>query len=502
MQELDITLVVHGVADIETHDPCLPERAGILGLARVIAQEYPLVRCRAIDVPPVTQPTAAAALAAGVVEEIAGGSEDLLVAYRSGYRWVQVMQPLRLPRTLPMPGRLREAGVYLITGGLGGVGLTLAEHLARTCRARLILVGRTGLPPRAEWEQILSTAQPEDKIARTLKRIQAMEAQGAVVRVFRSDVTDEETMRAVVSSVQAEFGGLNGVIHAAGLLSGPSIRPLARLSAEACADQFSPKVSGVQVLDRVLQGSSPDFCLLTSSLSVVLGGLGFGAYAAANAYLDAFALMRHRQGQSQWISVAWDGWKPEGPVRQSVGMAKGLQELTLDAAEGAEAFDRILSLSGLPRIAVSTANLGGRMEQWVRKPSGVPAEVSQSEERRATHPRPNLFTPYAAASNEVETKVVGIWEELLGIHRVGVNDNFFELGGNSLLGTELIARMKRQFPAPLSLASLFEGPTVRALSGLVSGTDTSTPELDTGRGNMRNEMLARKRASLQKRRGS
>src|SRR5690606_11993996 len=138
------------------------------------AMEYPHIRARAIDV---TLDEALPWLARTLAADLCAPWVEPVVAYRGRYRWAQSFEPIDLPAPDGLP--LREAGVYLITGGLGGIGLEIARYLARTLRARLALVGRTGLPPRERWAGWLAGHDQADGMSRRIRCVQEMEAAGA-----------------------------------------------------------------------------------------------------------------------------------------------------------------------------------------------------------------------------------------------------------------------------------------------------------------------------------
>ena len=127
---------------------------------------------------------------------------------------------------LRRPMRLREGGVYLITGGLGRIGLVLAEYLARTVRAKLILIGRSAFPGRDKWEQWLATHGEDDRVSRRIRKVQAIEELGAEVLIISADVANEEQMQAVITQAYERFGTIHGVIHSAGIVGEQSKRTI------------------------------------------------------------------------------------------------------------------------------------------------------------------------------------------------------------------------------------------------------------------------------------
>jgi len=198
-------------------EPLIPENSTLTGPCRVIEQEYTCISCRAIDVVLPPSSSVPDRLIDNILLEIAQDAPESLVAYRGGQRWVQNFEPLRLG-AIDGPGtKLRSNGVYLVTGGLGGIGLAIAEHLARTVQAKIVVIGRSGLPPREQWDQILGRrlhrdgVKNNDETAEKIWQIRAMEEMGSEVLVLSADVSDVEQMQSVVRQTLERFGQLNGV---------------------------------------------------------------------------------------------------------------------------------------------------------------------------------------------------------------------------------------------------------------------------------------------------
>ncbi len=207
------------------------------------------------------------------------------------------------------PG-VRDEGVYLITGGLGGIGITLAEQLARQVRARLVLISRTGLPPRDEWDGLIAAEGPTSRAGRGVAAIRRMERAGAEVLVLAADVASTAAMRELRERVLARFGRIDGIVHAAGVPGGGMAEVKERVAAEAV---LAPKVAGTLALEAAFSDLDLDFVVLCSSVIALVGGFGQVDYCAANNFLDAYAASGHRW-RAPVTSVNWGGW-------QEVGMA-------------------------------------------------------------------------------------------------------------------------------------------------------------------------------------
>jgi acyl transferase domain-containing protein/thioesterase domain-containing protein/acyl carrier protein len=310
---LQIGVVSNHLQAVTGDEVLRPEKATVLGTVKVIPQEYPNISCRSIDI--VLQDELGTRQADKLIEALLAEfmpqkPSDLVIAYRGQHRWVQTFEPVRLEQQTSETHKLRDKGVYLITGGLGGIGLVLAEYLAKTVQAKLILTMRSAFPDRDEWQQWLANHNEQDSVSRKIKKVQTLEALGAEVLIITADVANIKQMQAAITQSLERFGHLHGVIHTAGVPGGGVIQ---RKTWEIAEPILAPKVRGIGVLDAILKEVQLDFWVLCSSVTSILGGFGQVDYCAANAFLDAFALYKTAGGLLT-ISILWDSW-------QDVGMA-------------------------------------------------------------------------------------------------------------------------------------------------------------------------------------
>ena len=463
---LRIGVITHGALAVTDEEELCPERVLALALCKVIPQEFPGISCRSVDVPlPGARPWELERRVDQLLAELRGDSPERVIALRGADRWVQVFEPKRLdPVAADAGGRLRAGGVYLLVGGFGRIGRILAERMAAAAPGvRLVLVGRTPLPARGEWEGLLAAAAEDGNVTASIRQLLALEEQGAEVRAESADVADLASMAALFARVSEQWGDISGIVHAAGNPGG-ELRPLQELTREACADQFRAKVHGALVLQEVLQGKELEFCVLMSSLSAILGGLGHAAYAAANLFLDAFAHRRRQLTGESWISIDWDAWRAGEAPADAVGAGASVIASAIGPEDGADAFMRLLARRSEPQLAVSTSDLQARIERWIQLRS---LQQTGGAEGLTLHSRGNLATPYVAPRGELEQALADIWQELLGIETVGIHDNFFELGGHSLLAIQLKARLRSAFEVEPPLRAMFERPTVAELSATI-----------------------------------
>ncbi len=466
-EEIRISVVSNGVHLVTGDETLAPEKATVLGACRVIPRELTNVGCRNIDLSVNPRERLEGKLLDHLLAEVTRpGVPDKIIAFRGNQRWVRVFEQAELNGPSGTTAPLRERGVYLITGGFGGIGFALAEHLARTVKARLVLVGRTLFPGRDNWAAF---AGRDDVVARRIQQVQTLEEQGAEVLAVNADVTNEADMRSVLEKARSQFGPINGVIHAAGVAGGGMIQLKTDQMAESV---LAPKLKGTLVLDALFENAGLDFLVLCSSLASLLGGFGQVDYCAANAFLDAFANAKANEGKPV-IVINWDTWQEVGmavetalPTNLQEQRREGLKQGIL-TSEGVQAFARILS-SGLSQVAVSTIDLPARSG----KQSEVPVAKAEEESNASTssrpgHARPELATNYAQPTDRIEQTIANLWQELLGVEQVGIHDDFFELGGHSLLAVRMMSEIDKQLGRRIPLVSLFQNTTVAALAEIL-----------------------------------
>jgi acyl carrier protein len=273
-------------------------------------------------------------------------------------------------------------------------------------------------------------------------------------------------MKAVLQHSRERFGCVNGIIHGAGVTSGPSVFRLARdVRAEDCETQAHPKAGGIRVLKEILTDGEVDFVLCLSSNASVLGGLGFTAYAAANLFLDAFVQRQQvEQQKTRWIATNWDHWPEE--TKKIANARTSMDEFAMTREEAEEAFFKVLALQQNGQIIIATGDLQQRLNLWInrRLKSVQPEEQKSVPDAVPKTTRTKVKTAYVAPRNKTEEALAAIWADSLGVDRVGVNDDFFELGGHSLLATKFLVQIRETFDLDFPLAKFFEGPTVAQMA--------------------------------------
>ena len=465
---ITISVITNGMVEVTGGETLFPEQATILGPCKVIPQEYSNIRCKNIDVDFINGQNTEL-VARRIVEENISSSVDPMVAYRGNHRWIQEFSSVHLEAgntTL-----FNDGGVYLIIGGLGEIGLVMANYLAKHHRAKLILVGKSWFPPRDEWIAWAEKKSSDGTIGRRIHAIRQLEEYGSEVVVARADISREEDMLHVINDAEHRYGRINGVIHSAGLPGGDTFRAIQQINHEIDEEQFVAKVYGVQVLEKVLRGKSIDFCLLFSSIASTLGGLGFCAYTAANQYLDTFVQKHNQQNGAPWLCINWDAWDFSGgaDIPSSLGGSIVAAAIVPDQ-EGEEVLQRISASGFRNQLLVSTFDLQERLQTWIYLAGKRSSEENHST---ASFARPALSNPYIEPVNEMEKKLVELWKIFFRIEQVGIHDNFFELGASSLDAIQITHRIKETLALNIPIVTIFTYPTIALLSNYL--TDNADP---------------------------
>ncbi|MGO9956734.1 MAG: SDR family NAD(P)-dependent oxidoreductase [Solirubrobacteraceae bacterium] len=427
---LSLIVLTAGAHNVDGSEPADPGLAAALGPVRVLPLELPHLTVRQVDLHADAAATAGAArarLAARVLAELDADDDAPLVALRGGVRWMPSLEPLELPEAAGAHA-FRPEGVYLITGGLGGIGLAVAEHLAATERARLVLVSRTPAPARNRWAELVRDGDPDAPEVRVATALARIEALGGRVSHHAADVADRDALRAVRAQLIAAHGRLDGIVHAAGVAGGGLVEVRERADVERV---LAAKTDGTLALAETFADLAPDVMVLCSSLTSFVGGVGQIDYCAANAYLDAYP----DSGlplSDRTLVINWGGLLGSGiwiPREGDVGMP-------LPDAVGA--LRRALGAGLRPRVVIAPVRVG-EARPWL--PAVRRAALAASE--RAS----------------LAQRLGAIWAEMLGEPSVGPDADFFALGGNSLLAVELLWAVADAIGIRLPMQLLVENPT-------------------------------------------
>jgi thioesterase domain-containing protein/NAD(P)-dependent dehydrogenase (short-subunit alcohol dehydrogenase family) len=426
-------------------DVCAYEKTPLLGLLRTMPQEHAQLSCRHIDLPVGDIHEQVAYL----LNDICDLQEEPEVAYRSGHRWCRRLEAVDVRATRWLSPPFKRGGMYLMSGGLGGIGIELAKHLLTHYQVRLLIVGRTPLevdPPTAEGPR--------------RQAYQALQQLPGDIRYRATDICDEDRLRLQVEQAKAHWGcELDGVIHLAGLLQSV---PLSDEQPTSLATTLRAKMLGTWVLHQLLRHHPGGIFISFSSVNAFFGGATVGAYAAANRFLESYTRYQQSRGAMQSYCLSWSMWEETGMSRgypfKALSRVHGYQLLTVQ--QGLEA-----CLTGLrlqqPDLMIGLDDRNPHIQPYVE--TAVYPIVSRNARARPTPP-----APCAAASphqlSALQETLRDMFADVLEQDQIGLNDNFFERGGHSLLATRLVARIAAQLQPGFPLSQLFETPTVAGIA--------------------------------------
>ena len=302
-----ITVITSDAMQLRDEPLRHPDKATVLGPVQVIPREFPGVTVNLLDL---SLQDGAGALTVPVLEEVLAPPANGLAILRGGRRWNGALKRTLLSH--PERSPVVQGRPVLITGGFGGIGLTLAEALIRRHGCPIVLVARAPLPDRADWDQHLRRAA--DVTARRIRAVKRLEAAGGRVLTLAADVSNVEDMRMARAAAQTAFGPLQGVIHAAGVIDDA---PILAKTPGAIEDVFTPKVHGTQVLLDVFPDGVLDWMALFASTSTATAPAGQVDYVAANAYLNAVARSR-TGGKTRVTAINWGIWSGIGMAAEAM----------------------------------------------------------------------------------------------------------------------------------------------------------------------------------------
>ncbi len=462
--DTEVWMVTRGAQPVRTAVD--PTQAPMWGLGRVLAVEHPERWGGIVDLHPMA--AEAAAEASALVTAIRSAGNEDQIALRDGQRFVpRLVRRPPVPPPPPMPWRSDRA--YLVTGGLGGLGLQLARWMAAGGAGTIVLTGREGLAPRSEWDAI----DPASRAGGQVAAIRSAENLGADVVVVATDVADLSAMAALFDRFGADLPPLAGVIHAAAAL-GPA--PTATMTAADIDSMFRSKVTGTQVLHQLTLDEPLDFFVMFSSTTALWGSRELGHYAAANQFLDAMAYHRHSLGLPA-LTVDWGAWdemRVATALERTAVAAAGLQPMPTDAALAVLA--GLLAQPDIAEVAVAAVDWAVLKPVYeARRPRpflSAVAELGRPTQVARRDASPVLALRLDDLTGEARRDLVvdHVREEVaraLGIgdpRTVDVDLGVFEMGMDSVMAVELTNRLRSSTGLALESSVVFEQRSVGALA--------------------------------------
>ena len=498
-QNIQFLFISSHVQSIASDDPIAYEKSTVLGLLKTIPQEIPKLNCCHIDLP------FAEVEKNGVyiLQEMQISSKEREVAYRNGQRLISRLEQVDFSSNPKSSITFKQGGTYLITGGLGGIGIEISRYLLKHYQVKLLLVGRTPL-----------------KSEKHIKLYQELAQLGGEVIYEAVDICDLKELQIIVKKAQFTWSeNLDGILHLAGTFHEQQVLTETQ---ENLAAILRPKLLGTWVLHQLAKENQDSIFINFSSAHGFFGSIAVGAYAAANSFLNSFTHYQNSQNKLTSYCFSWSMW-------DDTGMSQGYQMKNLIRAKGfhimscSQAISSMLAslhhqqhnlLIGLDgsnqniqrwqssgfNLQKLTAYFTTNTKEFVKLPglkvqdhfgnvciyesvqlpempylkngeidrARLIKKSNNNDNRERIEPR-----------NEIELKIAQCWQQVLKVPLLGIHDNFFELGGNSLLAGQVIARLRENFSLELSLQRLLQAPTIVGLAQTIEAIQRVTQSQNT-----------------------
>jgi len=449
----EIVLLTNDLFKISGFEKGMMNKSLSSGLLKVLSQEYPTVLTSHIDI--TLKEKNFRKTAKSLFNEIEHASSGKVIALRNGYRWVQSYAQLADAEDQQVNPVLHQGGIYLITGGVGKLGYVISKYLLENFQATVVLLGRTDLEKVTEYT-VENKVSVKEVVDEKVERLNSLKQMPGRVFYFKCDISNEDDFSALNERIQRTLGKINGVIHAAGITETAQtdhLRETIQFTTSDFQEQFKPKVDGVNVLASIYKDQDLDFCVLISSISSVLGGLGFAGYVPANTYLD-FYINAHK-GSSKyknWVSVNLDGLNFNASAVTN----------HLSEEEVVRVLTKILVLKHLPQLIISKTDLQVKIENWIDK-----KYILKDKEETLSAGEGYALNLESHAQLPVEEGLLKLWQDFFGKPAIGLNDNFFDVGGDSLKALTLIGRIQKNFNTNISIKDFFDHATVLELGKVI-----------------------------------
>ncbi|ORB61046.1 type I polyketide synthase [Mycolicibacterium tusciae] len=444
-------------------EPTQPEQATIWGLGRVIGhQEFAEHWGGLIDI---DKSDDRSQTATRICDHILNVESEDQIAVRGDATLVPRLRPCR-NLTKPFPTKLTPDATYVVTGGAGALGRVVATYLAERGARHITLLGRTPIPPRDQW----STLTDDDPHFATVTAIRAVERLGAQIATASVDITDSDQMAAWLRSHVRDGGRpIRGIVHAAGSVAD---QLLVNMSEDDFAKVLAPKTVGARVLHDAFKDHDLEFFIMFGSAGSTIAAPGQGNYAAANAYLDAFAHYRRAQGFPA-ITIGWGPWSVgmvEDLKLEKVYAQRGIELIT--PAVGKRILDRLVN-QRVPSVVAITADwnrarhngLGGRLPAMFAE---LEATEASAHEVGSDSSILDMLAVTAEAdrrsvvTEHVQRVVAAVFD--CAMSDIAPDDMLDDIGLDSMMAMDFRVRINSMFSIDLPVLEILQGVSVNSLS--------------------------------------
>ncbi|OKP97901.1 type I polyketide synthase [Paenibacillus sp. P46E] len=463
-ENIDLVLISDNATEVTGKEQGInPLGAALFGLGTVLSQEFKNIQCRALDVDRETPVEI-------IREEIQRIESRYQIALRSGKRYTCELDRHEPEYTAEQGLDIKEQGVYIITGGTGGIGLEIAKYLAGKSSVHIALINRSKLPEVESWDQLI-LKNPEDKLSRKLKAIRDIRESGSEVNCYSCEISDLDQVHEVIQDLKGKYGRIHGIFHCAGV-AGEGFT--FRKPKETFNEVVNPKVTGTWVLDQATREEDLEFFILFSSINAIFGGSGQGDYAAANAYMDSFSYSRNKRG-ARTFAINWPAWSEVG-IAVDYGITEESSVFHMLTVNQALTLMDEMVAGGMTHVIPGKLNrplldavqdqLPFTLSEAVRSKlkDTVKTRTEQKETPKLEAASDVILKGKGADYSETERNIAQMYSLILDMHELDLYESFNAMGGDSIMATQLLKLIDKKYPDIVDISDIFTYSSVVELS--------------------------------------
>lgn len=462
--KIDFILLTHNSYEVTGEEKDLhPYLSMLVGFGRNVNLEFSTVKCRVIDY----NNTEDFKLG---MEEAFFVTKEFFVAYRNRERYIEKFGTVNILQYEEQTPLIHENGTYIITGGLGNIGLKMAEYLSQKAHINMILVSRKKLPERETWDNVISSKENET-LSEKLSILIGISNTGSRIDVYQADVSQEEDVEGLVRYVKSRYGNINGILHSAGVTGNGFISDKNEENVEVV---IRPKIFGTWLLDKYTQEENLDFMIMCSSGAGIIGETGLADYTAANAFMDSYAAYRNRSRKT--LVIDWVVWEN---ARMQEGFSKNIDGFfaPLNADHAMKYMDEVLRRK-VYRVLIGKINFKSKyMSILDTIPMAIEEKLLDRVKKYTGPKNESKIIKISERSivrgsfSEIEKELMRIVSEITGEEEIDINTSFFELGINSIMLNYIYRSIEASFPNQIMISDLFAYPTIAQMAEFISNMD-------------------------------
>ncbi len=451
IKQLNFYCIAQHVNQIVPNDVSVsPMNAALFAMIQAVEVEDFDMRCKCIDIGDIIS-------FSELQRECNSQQTSVKVAYRGGIRYLPFITPSKKHNETTLP--VKDGGVYVITGGVGGIGLSIASQLAQEHIITLVLLGRRDRSTVYTGEILYNEV---------LLRVKEIEDRGSKVVYYRADVTDKDSLKDALNAIRAQFGKIDGIIHSAGVNVGVSGKLLKNADAKKIRCDIAVKIHGTVLLDLLTRVDKLDMFVLVTSPITWIGGSGISDYMASNAFESNYAVYRNSIGLTT-KAIGWAPWPHSINTKDEVYV----EERQLFRVLTKEDINLGLKLAfhmsdiectvGRLNLSASIKLLDGILFHLSPDILSSDTPINERETKFLLNVSCEITGRDDFQYTQTEREVAQAWGITLGLNKVDINDNFFENGGHSILAIKLEVELSER----IEYTDVYRYPTVASLAAFI-----------------------------------